>query len=82
MNGGRSSSAETEAFDAAAIRHARPMPVDSAPTPRLETWDWEYLDTRLRPRLLHTGESRFGLTREEAEDLLQDTFESLSLIHI
>ena len=77
MSGGRSSSAETDAFGAAAIRHAGPVPVDSTPTRRLETWDWEYLDTRLRPRLLHTGESRFGLTREEAEDLLQDTFESV-----
>jgi RNA polymerase sigma factor (sigma-70 family) len=79
MNGGRSSSAETEAFDSAAFRTARPVPVDcpAAPTPRLETWDWEYLNTRLRPRLLHAGESRFGLTREEAEDLLQDTFESV-----
>lgn len=79
MSGERSSSAETEAFDAAALRHAPPPPADppAAQTPRVETWDWEHLDTRLRPRLLHAGESRFGLTREEAEDLLQDTFESV-----
>jgi RNA polymerase sigma factor (sigma-70 family) len=50
---------------------------EAAPEPRLETWDWEHLDARLRPRLLHTGVSRFGLSREEAEDLLQDTFESV-----
>jgi len=79
MSFGRSSSAETEAFGAATLRHAPPAPADSpsAPTPQLEIWDWEKLDARLRPRLLHAGVSRFGLTREEAEDLLQDTFESV-----
>jgi RNA polymerase sigma factor (sigma-70 family) len=79
MSGGRSSSAETDAFGAAAFRLVPPAPADSpaVPTPRLETWDLELLDTHLRPRLLKTGVSRFGLTREEAEDLLQDTFESV-----
>jgi RNA polymerase sigma factor (sigma-70 family) len=42
-----------------------------------EPWDWERLDAHLRPRLLNVGERRFGLTREEAEDTLQDTFESV-----
>ena len=79
MSRGRSSSAETEAFCAEALRHAGPVPGRSAAAhfPRLETWDWEQLDTQLRPRLLHAGASRFGLTREEAEDLLQDTFEAV-----
>ena len=81
MSGGRSSSAETEAFGAATFPYPKPGPAradsPAASTPRLETWDWERLDTHLRPRLLHAGVSRFGLTREEAEDLLQDTFEAV-----
>ena len=81
MSGGRSSSAETDAFGATASPCGPPGPAradsPAASTPRLETWDWERLDTHLRPRLLHAGVSRFGLTREEAEDLLQDTFEAV-----
>ena len=79
MSGGRSSSAETEGFDGAGLRRVAPAPADSpaAITPLLETWDWEHLDAHLRPRLLHAGVTRFGFTREEAEDLLQDTFESV-----
>ncbi len=48
-----------------------------APPAGLETWDWEYLDERLRPRLLAAGVGRFGLSRDECEDILQDTFESV-----
>jgi RNA polymerase sigma factor (sigma-70 family) len=79
MNGGQPSSAETEACEVPA-----PSPVHvpsedsvsvSGSTPA--AWDWDRLDARLRPRLLTVGERRFGLTREEAEDLLQDTFESV-----
>ena len=79
MSGGRSSSAETEAFVGAGLPRVAPAPADSpaAITPLLETWDWEHLDAHLRPRLLHAGVTRFGFTREEAEDLLQDTFESV-----
>jgi RNA polymerase sigma factor (sigma-70 family) len=79
MRGGRSSSAETETRGAASFWPASPASADppSAPTPGLETWDWDRLDTHLRPRLLKAGVGRFGLTREEAEDLLQDTFESV-----
>jgi RNA polymerase sigma factor (sigma-70 family) len=39
--------------------------------------DWDRLDAHLRPRLLNVGQKRFGLTGEEAEDVLQDTFESV-----
>ncbi len=79
MSAGRSSSAETDGFDADSPRHAHAVPgaTPEAPSPRLETWDWEVLDARLRPRLLHAAFSRFGLTREEGEDILQDTFESV-----
>jgi RNA polymerase sigma factor (sigma-70 family) len=56
MNGGRSSSAGTEAYGAV---------------------DWDRLDAYLRPRLLNVGQRRFGLMEEEAEDILQDTFESV-----
>ena len=65
MNGGRSSSAKAETLDVAA----------SETTP--ETWDWDRLDAHLRPRLVSVGERRFGLTPEEAEDVLQDTFEAV-----
>jgi DNA-directed RNA polymerase specialized sigma24 family protein len=65
MNGGRSSSAEVGALRATA----------SETTP--ENWDWDRLDAHLRPRLVSVGERRFGLTPEEAEDVLQDTFESV-----
>lgn len=81
MNGGRPSSAETKAFDAVVTPPAAAPPSDavfalpagSSPA----AWDWERLDAHLRPRLLNVGERRFGLAREEAEDILQDTFESV-----
>ena len=79
MSGGTFSSAEREAFGPAATPQTpfRPAAPPGESLPLLETSDWEQLDTRLRPRLLRTGVRRFGLTREEAEDLLQDTFESV-----
>src|SRR5512141_410174 len=77
MNGWRSSSAETEALGAFAP--APPAPAEredpvSKPAPGP---DWDRLDAHLRPRLLNVGRRRFGLTPEEAEDVLQDTFESV-----
>lgn len=42
-----------------------------------ESWDWERLDGHLRPRLVAVGVRRFGCTAEEAEDLVQDVFESV-----
>ena len=44
-----------------------------------DAWDWETLDGRLRPRLVAVGVRRFGCTREEAEDLVQDIFEAVLL---
>lgn len=81
MNGGQPSSAETNAVEALA-HPLVPLPsADSVPAPTSGSspaaWDWERLDAQLRPRLLNVGERRFGLTREEAEDILQDTFESV-----
>ncbi len=82
MNGGRSSSTGTEAFGA--DEPAPPAPAEreetvSAPMPntRPVSWDWERLDAHLRPRLLNVGRQRFGLTEEEAEDVLQDTYEAV-----
>jgi RNA polymerase sigma factor (sigma-70 family) len=81
MNGGQPSSAERKAFDA-----VMPPPAPAPPSVAVfvlpsgsspAAWDWDRLDAHLRPRLLNVGERRFGLTREEAEDLLQDTFESV-----
>jgi len=81
MNGGQPSSAETKTVNALAPRPAQVPPQDFVSAPRAGSspadWDWERLDAHLRPRLLKVGERRFGLTREEAEDLLQDTFESV-----
>ena len=37
-------------------------------------WDWDKLDSVLRPRLLALGTRRFGLNREECEDALQGVF--------
>jgi DNA-directed RNA polymerase specialized sigma24 family protein len=54
-----------------AAREDAPEAVGSNPA----AWDWERLDAHLRPRLLNAGVRRFGLTREESEDILQDTFE-------
>ena len=77
MNGWRSSSAGTEALGA--VVPAPPAPAEredpvSKPAPGP---DWDRLDAHLRPRLLNVGRRRFGLTPEEAEDVLQDTFESV-----
>jgi RNA polymerase sigma factor (sigma-70 family) len=81
MNGGQRSSAEAKAFDAPVLLPARVPSADSVSAPpsgsNPAAWDWERLDAHLRPRLLNVGQRRFGLTREEAEDLLQDTFESV-----
>jgi len=82
MNGGRSSSAETETFGAVAPAPFTPAeredPVSTPlPGPEPAPWDWDRLDAHLRPRLLKVGQRRFGLTPEEAEDVLQDTFESV-----
>jgi len=81
MNGGQPSSAETKAFDAVMPPPASAPPSDALFVPLSGSgpaaWDWERLDAHLRPRLLNVGERRFGLTHEEAEDLLQDTFESV-----
>jgi len=76
------SSAGTERFgtDApglpAPAERGTPVP---APPPgaRPAPWDWDRLDSYLRPRLLNVARRRFGLTPEEAEDILQDTFESV-----
>lgn len=81
MNGGQLSSAETKACHAV-VTGPVPVPapgsVDGAsPGESTAALDWERLDAHLRPRLLNAGERRFGLTREEAEDILQDTFESV-----
>ena len=81
MNGGQPPSAETQAFDAVMPPPAPVPPADLVSAPKSGSspaaWDWERLDARLRARLLNVGERRFGLTREEAEDILQDTFESV-----
>jgi RNA polymerase sigma factor (sigma-70 family) len=76
----RSSLADTEAFGAVASPPSTPAErEDTTPALGLEpaSWDWDRLDTHLRPRLLNVGERRFGLTPEEAEDILQDTFEAV-----
>ncbi|MGA7989945.1 MAG: sigma-70 family RNA polymerase sigma factor [Thermoanaerobaculia bacterium] len=44
-----------------------------------EAWDWDRLDAALRPRLVAVGVRRFGCTPEEAEDLVQDIFETVLL---
>src|SRR5271169_60713 len=49
------------------------VPAGARPAP----WDWDRLDAHLRPRLVTVGVRRFGLTPEEAEDILQDTFEAV-----
>jgi RNA polymerase sigma factor (sigma-70 family) len=82
MNGWRSSSPGTEAFGAVAPAPFAPAeredPVSTPPPgPEPASWDWDRLDAHLRPRLLNVGRRRFGLTPEEAEDVLQDTFESV-----
>jgi RNA polymerase sigma factor (sigma-70 family) len=82
MNGRRSSSAGTEAFETVAPARSAPAErEDSVSVPALglepAPWDWDRLDAHLRPRLLNVGERRFGLTPEEAEDILQDTFEAV-----
>jgi RNA polymerase sigma factor (sigma-70 family) len=81
MNGGQPSTAEANAFGAL-VGPTAPVPLaDSVSTPSSGSdpaaWDWERLDARLRPCLLSVGERRFGFTREEAEDIVQDTFESV-----
>jgi RNA polymerase sigma factor (sigma-70 family) len=80
MTRGRSSSAETVAPETGlpflGASAADIEPAESV-SQAVVAWDWERLDARLRPRLLTVGERRFGLTREEAEDVLQDTFESV-----
>lgn len=81
MKGGRPSTAEVKAIDAPVPSPASVPPADSvgepASKPDSAAWDWERLDSHLRPRLLNVGRGRFGLTREEAEDVLQDTFEAV-----
>lgn len=42
-----------------------------------DAWNWERLDSHLRPRLVAVGMRRFGCTSEEAEDLVQDIFEAV-----
>lgn len=37
-------------------------------------WDWAALDRELRPRCIRAGVHLFGLTREEAEDVVQTVF--------
>ncbi len=80
MNGGRSSSAGTEAFGADAPAFSAPAEREelvSSPEQEPASWDWDRLDAYLRPRLLTVAQRRFGLTAEEAEDVLQDTFEAV-----
>jgi RNA polymerase sigma factor (sigma-70 family) len=73
--------AGTEAFGAVAPAPSTPQREDpvSAPPPKVQPapWDWDRLDAHLRPRLLNVGRRRFGFTPEEAEDILQDTFEAV-----
>lgn len=38
------------------------------------SWDWDALDRELRPRCVRAGVHCFGLTREEAEDVVQTVF--------
>jgi len=78
----RSSLADMEAFGAVAPAPSAPAEREGPVSARalgLEPphWDWDRLDAHLRPRLLSVGQRRFGLTPEEAEDVLQDTFESV-----
>lgn len=42
-----------------------------------DSWDWDGLDRDLRPRLVALGIRRFKYTPEEAEDLVQDVFETV-----
>ena len=49
-------------------------PAGSPAEARAEEWDWDALNAELRPRLLNAGVNRFGLTREEAEDIIQSVF--------
>ena len=82
MSRERSSSAGMDAFGAAAPPPSAPAEREEpvfAPPPRAypAPWDWDRLDAHLRPRLLNVGVRRFGLTEEEAEDILQDTFEAI-----
>ena len=82
MNGRRSPSAGTKSFDANAPASSAPAGREGpgsrpAPEPEPASWDWDRLDAHLRPRLLNVGRHRFGLAEEEAEDVLQDTFESV-----
>jgi DNA-directed RNA polymerase specialized sigma24 family protein len=58
------------------FRHAD-APAASSGGTLPEEWDWVALDSRLRPRLIEVGVRRYGCTREEAEDLLQDIFEAV-----
>lgn len=77
MNGGRPSSAEEKALGAVLPPSRSPSEPGTLPPagPNPGAWDWERLDARLRPRLVNAGVRRFGLTREESEDILQDTLE-------
>jgi RNA polymerase sigma factor (sigma-70 family) len=40
-------------------------------------WDWEHLDRDVRPRLVRLATTRYRLSREDAEDLVQDLFEAI-----
>ena len=82
MNRERFSSAGTELFGTDAPGLSVPAEREASvpalpPGARPAPWDWDRLDAHLRPRLLNVGVRRFGLTPEEAEDILQDTFEAV-----
>lgn len=57
--------------------NTRQAPTSSAPGALPDAWDWESLNGHLRPRLIAVGTRRFGCTVEEAEDLVQDIFETV-----
>ncbi len=52
---------------------ASPEP-ESSPA-REGAWDWEYLTGSLGPTLMRAGMARYGLSRQDAEDLLQDIYQ-------
>jgi len=43
--------------------------------PAAADWDWHRLDTELRPRLIKLAMARYGFSREDSEDLVQDVFQ-------
>lgn len=48
----------------------RPLAPESTPAP--SSWDWAILYRDLAPRLIRLGQRRFGMSREDAEEALQN----------